>query len=245
MIGFHDAEGAYHEELFVEFRDTDRDQHIRLSTWLAWMAGMAGDDYEARGLGRDEMIRRGQVFLVNRFTLKVHRMPQKYETIRAATWEHGVDTIFFNRYHRFETAEGECLAEGRGTWLLCDPVQHRILRPKALDHEVRFIDHEVDCPPVGQIAEPERMDLLGQRKIVYTDLDANHHVYCANYGNIIMDHLPEHLADQPLSTFEITYAREALLGETLDILGTPTPQGYVMVGRHPDGNNSFICRYNV
>ena len=89
------------------------------------------------------------------------------------------------------------------------------------------------------------MAVLGERRIVYTDLDANRHVFCANYGNIIADFLPEHIVSKPVSTLEITYAKEALLGETLTIAGQETGDGYVMVGRHPDGNNSFISRITV
>ena len=242
MTGQHDARGAFHEQYYVEFRDIDRDEHVRLSVWLSWLAGLAGDDYEARGLGRDELIRRGQVFLVNRFVLNVHQMPQKYDLVNASTWEHGTELIYFNRHYHFEAPDGSPIADGRSTWLLCDPEKHRILRPRALDHEVRNIDQEIDCPEVIQIGIPEVLTALGERRIAYTDLDANHHVFCANYGNIISDFLPEEYLHLPLRTLEITYAKEALLGETLQILGANTDSGYVIIGRHPDGSDSFISR---
>ena len=242
MIGQHDSAGIYHEPLFVEFRDTDRDHHVRLSVWLAWLAGLAGDDYEARGLTRDELIRRGQVFLINRFALKVRRMPRRYESLRAMTWEHGTEAIYFHRHYAFETPAGERIADARSAWILCDPVRHRILRPRALEDEVRNIDRAIDCPELTQITPPDNMAYLGERKIVYSDLDANHHVYCANYGNIVADFLPEALVSRPLSTFEITYVKEALQGETLALYGAETPEGYVMAGRHADGMDSFVCR---
>ena len=245
MTGYHDDIGAFHEPIYIEFRDMDCDQHVRLSTWLAWLAGLAGDDYECRGLGRDELIRRGQVFLVNRFSLKVHRSPRTYETLQASTWEHGTELIYFNRHYHFETGEGEPVADARSTWLLCDPASHRILRPRVMAGTVRDIQRDAACPPVAEIDVPEEMAVLGERRIVYTDLDANRHVFCANYGNIIADFLPEHIVSKPVSTLEITYAKEALLGETLTIAGQETEDGYVMVGRHPDGNNSFISRITV
>ena len=136
MIGQHDAAGIYHEDLDVAFRDTDREGNIRLAVWLAWLAELAGDDYEARGLGRAELIRRGQVFLINHFTLKLRRMPRLYERMRAMTWEHGTETVFFRRDYAFESAQGERIADARSTWLLCDPVKHRILRPRVLENEV-------------------------------------------------------------------------------------------------------------
>ncbi len=245
MTGQHDERGIFREPLYVDFRDTDCDQHVKLSVWLAWMAGLAGDDYEARGLGRDQLISEGQVFLVNRFCLSIRQHPQRYQSLQAVTWEHEIETIYFNRNHRFETPEGETIAEGRSAWLLCDPVNHRILRPRALKHEPKWVSQDVDCPPLTQVEVPIQLERLGQRKIAYTDLDANRHVYCANYGNIVDDFLPDELVRKPFSMFEITYAKEALLGETLDILGAETPEGYVLLGRHPDGSNSFISRIRV
>ena len=141
--------------------------------------------------------------------------------------------------------EGEPVSDARSTWLLCDPASHRILRPRVMAGTVRDIQRDADCPPVAEIDVPEEMAVLGERRIVYTDLDANRHVFCANYGNIITDFLPEHIVSKPVSTLEITYAKEALLGETLTIAGQETGDGYVMVGRHPDGNNSFISRITV
>ena len=245
MIGQHNSEGVFTEPLYIDFRDTDCDQHVKLSVWLAWLAGLAGDDYEARGLGRDQLISEGQVFLVNRFCLSVIKPPKCYQTLKAMTWEHKIDTVFFNRNHRFETNEGEIIAEARSAWLLCDPVNHRILRPRALKHEPRWVDREVDCPPLAQIEIPDQLEELGQRKIMYTDLDANRHVYCANYGNIIDDFLPDEFVRKPFSHFEITYAKEALLGETLSIYGAETPAGYVLLGCHPDGSNCFISRIKL
>ncbi len=243
MTGRHDAAGIFHEPLYVEFRDTDRDQHVRLTTWLAWLAGLAGDDYEGRNLGRDELIRRGQVFLINRFALKVRRMPRCYESLRAMTWEHGTQTIFFNRHYAFESLSGERLADARSTWLLCDPVNHRILRPKAFGEEVRNIDRAIDCPEIEQLAAPETASPLGEYVIRYSDLDANDHVYCANYGHIVADHLPEPLVHRPINTFEITYVKEALLGEAIALFGADTPGGYVLYGNHhANGQQCFICR---
>ena len=242
MKGMHDTCGIYHEPLFVEFRDTDRDKHIRLSTWLAWLANLAGYDYEVRGLSRDELLQRGQVFLINRFSLRIRRTPRLYEELMAATWEHGTEMIYFLRDYAFETPQGERIADARRSWLLCDPVRHRILRPRELKDEVRSIDRAIDCPPLTQLTAPAEMTLLGQRRISYTDLDANNHVYCANYGNIIADYLPDTLVTRPVSTFEITYVKEALLSETLDISGAFSGDAYIMLGRHADGTDSFITR---
>ena len=245
MTGTHDAAGVWHEPFEVPFRDTDREGHVKRSVWLAWLAELAGDDYEARGAGRDALIRQGQVFLIRQFALQVYRAPALYDTLEARTWEHGTQAVFFRRHYAFDTPDGARAADARSTWLLCDPVNHRILRPKALAEPVRNIDAPNDCPDPSDLILPEEAPVLGERKILFTDLDANRHVYCANYGNIIMDHLPETYVRHPFSFFEITYVKEALAGETLTLRGMDTPEGFIMAGLHTDGSVSFISKMRL
>ncbi|MBQ8080736.1 MAG: acyl carrier protein [Clostridia bacterium] len=232
----------FETELFVEFRDTDRNQRIRLSTWLSWLADLAGDDYSARGLGRDVLLSRNQVFLISRFHLHLLRQPVCYDTLLGETWENGTEAIWFNRRYAFSGRDHQPVAYATSTWLLCDPVGHRILRPRALEHEVGKLDRSIDCGPALQIDIPEHALKLGERRIVYTDLDANDHVFSANYGNIIMDFLPVRLQDLPYREFEINYVKEAVINESLAMEGFDSGNQYTMVGRHEDGSVCFSAR---
>ena len=78
--------------------------------------------------------------------------------------------------------------------------------------------------------------------MVFTDLDANHHIYCANYGRIFMDWLPEKYQKLPYTHFTLNYVKEAMLGETLTISGLEEQDQYTIVGSHEDGGVSFIAK---
>ena len=86
---------------------------------------------------------------------------------------------------------------------------------------------------------------VGKRKIRYSDLDGNGHVYNAVYGDIVSDFLPEELINRQIVGFQINYQTEAVLGEELDLFlaSDPTDEnGWYLEGRNAAGGNCFISR---
>lgn len=236
------ALGIYQREQYIPFRDCDCLGRVSLCTWLSWMAELAGDQYEQRNLGRDELLKNQQVFLLSRISLRVLRHPISYETLTATTWEKGIDTVFFRRNYDFAGADGVVCAEGSSLWLLCDPYRHRILRPSALQHPVQDVDRAISCPFPDKIVPPEDMTELGKRPVFFSDLDANEHVYCANYGRIFADWLPAAYQRKPFTDFTLNYIKEAKLGESLTLAGHEETDRYLMTGTHADGSLCFTAQ---
>ncbi len=233
--------GIFEKEIFIPFRDCDCTGHVSLSTWLAWLAELAGDQYEARHLGREQLLSQGQVFLVSRFSIRFYRHPVCYETLNAATWEKGTDLVYFRRNYDFTDRDGAVCAQASSLWLLCDPVRHRILRPAAMGHPVLDVDRPTACPFPDRIDPPQDAQPLGRRPVVYTDLDANHHIYCANYGRIFMDWLPDEYRRLPCTGFTLNYVKEATLGETLILSGFAQGSQYTITGTHENGAVCFTA----
>ena len=234
--------GIYQREQYIPFRDCDCTGRVSLSTWLSWMAELAGEQYELRNLGREQLLENQQVFLLSRISLRVLRHPVSYERLTASTWEKGVDTVFFRRNFDFFGEDGNLCAEGSSLWLLCDPVRHRILRPSALGHPVLDIDRPISCPFPEKLDAPEQSSPLGSRPVFFSDLDANNHIYCANYGRIFMDFLPEELQRVPYRDFTLSYVKEAKPGERLLLSGLREPGGFTMAGTHEDGSLCFTAK---
>ena len=236
------ALGIYQREQYIPFRDCDCTGRVSLSSWLSWMAELAGEQYERRNLGRAQLLSNQQVFLLSRISLRVLRHPVSYETLTATTWEKGIDTVFFRRNYDFMDADGSVCAEGSSLWLLCDPVRHRILRPSALQHPVPDVDRAVSCPFPDKINPPDPARSLGTHPVVFSDLDANEHIYCANYGRIFMDFLPAEYQRRPYQDFSLNYIKEAKLGEKIKLCGHGEPGRYLMSGTHEDGNLCFTAQ---
>ena len=92
---------------------------------------------------------------------------------------------------------------------------------------------------------PEQHELIGKRKIRYSDLDGNGHVYNAVYGDIVSDFLPEELIQRQIVGFQINYQTEAVLGEELDLFLASDPMdenSWYIEGRNAAGGNCFLSR---
>jgi len=82
---------------------------------------------------------------------------------------------------------------------------------------------------------------LGPRPVRWSDLDGNGHVYSGNYGDIVWDALPEDLQSAPLRELYVNYSKEAVLGETIGLLGFREENTYTMEGRLGE-TLCFSCR---
>ncbi len=226
----------------LPFRDCDARQHPKVSTWLGWLAEIAGYDYSARGLPRDMLLSKGQVFLLSRIQYKIERAPVTYDRLTVRTWERGTEAIWFLRDFEFLDSSGRLLASASTVWLLCDATTHRILRPSALEHQVGHSDECLPCATAVQLSAPDNMPPLGERIVVYSDLDANGHLYSAKYGDIFMDFLPESLQTADYETFLINYVKEGKSGEKLRLYGLSQGNGFIMKALHEDDSVCFTAQ---
>ena len=77
-----------------------------------------------------------------------------------------------------------------------------------------------DCIPLTKILVPDNLEKLGERKILYSDIDGNGHMNNARYGSFVMDFLPSEYQNKSWSDFRINYNKEAVLGEMIELYGT-------------------------
>jgi acyl-ACP thioesterase len=214
----------------------------KISTWLSWIADVAGDDYSARGMPRELLLSRNQVFLISRIAYQARRMPASGEKLVIRTWEKSIEAIWFNRDYEFFGADGALIASATSAWLLCNPETHRILRPRALDHTLLPTEKTVFCERARQLIAPANGTVLGERRVVYSDLDANGHLFSAIYGDIFMDFLPKDRRASFYSGFTINYVKEAKEGEVLKLIGAEADGHYTIAGFHAEGGVCFIAQ---
>ena len=204
-------ENSYMRQHQLIFADCDRYQRARVSTLLSMAAAVAGADYDARGLTYEKLYERREVFLLSRIALRIHRDPKALQVVDVSTWEDGVKGAHMQRVYEITDGEG-LLVSIRSDWILVDPVTRHIMRP-------------------GTFTAKK----LGIRKVVWSDLDGNGHVYSGNYGDFVWDYLPADLQEKLPKEFFINYSKEATLGQELQLVGCRQGSDYLMEGLGPEG----------
>ncbi len=235
-------DGYFRQEELV-FADCDRNKRVRMAALLSKAGAFAGYDYDARGLTHEKLYAMREVFLLSRAAVHIHRCPMARDVLDITTWENGARGAHMQRV--FEMADhrtGELCVSMKSDWILVDPETRKILRPASFTAKALTVcPKEINCPEPKKIALPrEGLEELGQRRVMWSDLDGNGHLFSGNYGDIVWDFLPADLQDRTPREFYINYSREATLGETLRLLGHREGETYQVEGLG-DGGTCFTA----
>ena len=238
------TENSYFRQEELVFWDCDREKRMRVAAMLSKMAAFAGYDYDARGLTHEKLYAMREVFLLSRAAVKIHACPQARDLLDITTWENGAKGAHMQRVYEMRDEAGALCVSVKSEWILVDPETRRILRPGSFTAKpLGICPKEIDCPAPQKITLPkEGLEELGTRKVRWSDLDGNGHLYSARYGDIVWDALPEDLRDRTPRDFFIDYSREATLGEDLRLVGFREGDTYRMEGLGPEGTCfSALC----
>ena len=237
-------ETSYLRQKQLIFADCDRYQRVRVSALLNKAAVFAGYDYNARGLTHDVLFDMGEVFLLSRLAMRIHRIPMAGDVLDIATYENGARGAHMQRVYEMKDQTGAVRVSIKSDWILVNPATRKIMRPSAFTAKpLMTCDRVIDCPDPQKITLPRQgLEELGERQVRWSDLDGNGHLFSGRYGDIVWDYLPADLQALPVKEFQINYSREATLGENLRLLGIRDEHGYRIEGLGPDGMSCFTAQ---
>ena len=124
-------ENGYFRQEELIFADCDRYQRARISGLLNKAAAYAGYDYDARGLTHEVLFEMGEVFLLSRLALRIHRIPMAGEVLDITTMENGAKGAHMQRVYEMADRSGAVCVSIKSDWILVNPATRKIMRPSA------------------------------------------------------------------------------------------------------------------
>ncbi len=221
---YHDSENRFYLQTMVYFCEANDSKQLSLYDLLKLTSDAAVEDYNQRGLGRDFLTENNFAVLVSRLSFRFHRMPRENEHILLRTWEEKPEALQLVRAYEIESMDekssGEKLVSGFSSWIVVNPETRRIVPTKMFNvREPSVLSEEHDCLKYGKIQIPESMELMDERVIKFSDIDGNGHTNNARYGAFVADALPHELRHTMIKDFRLNYAKEAKLGQKMQIFG--------------------------
>jgi acyl-ACP thioesterase len=213
----------WQETFPVRFGAIDRSDTLTLDSMFQFFQEAAICHAENLGVGREDMARTGQVWILSRISVQVNRRPNYRETITVRSWPRGWEKLFAIRDYDIWGKYDVPAVSARSGWLIVDMEKRRPLRPQSVMDSLPK-NEGVDALTWGPIGIEERGNLqkTGERKALYTDVDYNGHVNNVGYIQWIEDALdPQLLEKANKMRFDINYLSEILSGETVEILSAP------------------------
>ena len=230
----------------IGFNKCDANGKLQIYELLALTSDVAVTDFWLRGMDYKFLAEKGVALLVSRVSYRIIRMPCENEFITVKTWEEKNRGLQFVRKYSILDENGAELINADTTWLYVDVNSRRIIPAAKFDMRPQPTKStELKSLEAGKIKIPENMQLLENRLMRFSDVDPNGHINNSRYGVFAYDVLPGEIQKRTLIDFRLNYAKEAHLGDTLEILGSiedlsEGKKHTVIVGKNK-GETSFEC----
>ncbi|MBR6912957.1 MAG: acyl-[Treponema sp.] len=237
---FHDSSKKFNFQTMVYFSQANDSKQLSFYDLLKITSDGAVEDYNQQGMSREVLLENHFAILVSRLSFRFHRLPRENERIVLKTWEEKSEALQLVRAYEIESMDGEKLISGLSGWLAVNPDGHKIVPSKMFQMRPPVeLQTEHDCLKYGKIAYPDEneLSLFDERIIKYSDLDGNGHTNNARYGAFVADALPENLRHVQFKDFRLNYAKEAKLGQKVQVFGNVNEEAkrLFLVGKTEEG----------
>lgn len=202
----------------TKWHDTDPCGIMRPSRLLEYMQETANIQCRDFGMDLNDLFyNEGLGFLLSRLQLRADAPLHAYENIEVRTWCPPSRALSFLRCFTI-LRDGVVVAEALTTWALMDVKNKALVRVNSFNREFpegESLD-EATLPKKVRIPATAEMDTVGERRIVYSDLDFNFHMNNTKYPDMVCDFLPD-MKGKFVSSLSLAYMNEGAFGDTLSI----------------------------
>ena len=206
----------YTEALTTRWHDTDANRRVRPTAMLVYMQETSNKHMESYGLSLDALRDEKKLaFLLSKIRMSVYRPLYSFEKIEVQTWTCPSHGLAIPRFYRI-LRDGEVIAEADSTWALLDMENGRLLRADECD-VFSFEDEEasvLDVPARFRLPKGMELESVGERRIVFSDLDYNMHMNNTKYPDMLCDFIDTADVEKVCGIF-LSYVNESAFGESL------------------------------
>lgn len=195
---------------------TDPNAFLKPSYALRFMQEAAAEHTNKFGLGTRVLYDDKKMFILISVSIDFDKMPFLNDEVFVETWSCGQKGVLFTRPGRIADKNKNTLCRYSSKWVLVNTETRHILKPSETgDLNVVLCDEKFDLRD-KKIPLPQKMDLVAERKILYSDIDYNHHANNCTYADFVLDTVPD-MTKKRVKRLDIYFHSEALLGDTLKI----------------------------
>jgi acyl-ACP thioesterase len=225
---FMERLAVWRETCAVRFGHIDCSDLLTLDAVFQFFQEAAISHAENLGVGREDMARARQVWILSRMSVQIDRRPRYGEVVTVRTWPRGWEKLFALRDYDIRDAADISVVRARSAWIIIDIEKRRPLRPQSVMESLPQNEGLDALPGAGGLEERQTLRKAGERGAVYTDLDYNGHVNNVRYIQWIEDIVdPQLLARAARMRLDINYLNEIFPGETTELWSAPIEAGPV------------------
>lgn len=225
------------EKFRVDLHHCDASGSLKASALLKFMQECSTLQLENSKISQKSLLSQGKSYLLTRLNMSVYRTVCAYEEIEISTWPCESHGFSFNRCYQARV-DGNIVAEATTVWGIIDFEKGRLCRVSDFECEIECdLPLELDSPARICIPKELELALVGERTVVYSDLDSNGHINNTNYPDMLCDFIPQ-MNNKRILMLGISYLSEALGGDVLKVYMTQSDGQYYIRTVKSDGSTN-------
>ena len=233
----------YFYEYEIKYQEVDGRKKLRLFNLENYLLEVAGTVADELGFGIAVLHPRGLTWILTRLSVEMYELPTHCEKIRIETWIEGNAHMLSTRNFRIYSGE-KLIGVCKSVWAVLDLEKREIVNvfddpifEGAVDGEVITLDRV----RMTTIPEPTGS---APHKVVYSDIDYNGHCNSCRYLQAMTDaYLPDYYGKTV--RLDISYSKEAMLGETLTTNYLVTEDGVQYQQKNDNGETSCSAKITI
>lgn len=207
----------YSVDYTTRWHDTDASRRVRPSAVLVYMQETSNRHVASSGMSLDELRdEKGLAFILSKIRLSFLRPLAAFEDITVETFTSPSKGYASTRCFRI-LSRGEVVAEADTTWALVNIHDKRLC---LIDESGYLFEDEeplsIDLPTRTRMPKDLSPEIVGERRIVYSDLDYNMHMNNTRYPDMLCDFIPYDRIGS-VKGMTLSYLREAAFGDLLTV----------------------------
>ena len=207
----------FKQQCVTRWHDTDANRVVRPTQILVFM--QEASNHHIKSLGTDlDTLRdeQGLAFILSKIRLALYKPLYAFEEITVETWTVESRGFSFNRFFKI-TRGDEVIAAADTTWALISLKSGELCRVDAFDFKFEHnLPIDIGLPARFRVPKNEFLNHIGERKIVYSDLDYNMHMNNTKYADMLCDFMPYDVIPK-IKGISLSYLHEAAFGDNIKI----------------------------
>lgn len=213
----------------AKWHDTDANRQVRPSALVTYLQETANEHLIHLGISLDDLRDRyGLAFILGSISVRIYEPLFAGDDIEVETWTCGEKGFRHNRCFCVVRA-GKTVVEATSQWALINLADGSLVKIEDMPYHVEPGEPITlsDLPPRLRMPKLAEMELLGERRIVYSDIDYNGHMNNTRYPDMFCDFVPN-ICSKRVQGMVLSYRHEAAFDHTLRVFGTQTDGGYLL-----------------
>ena len=233
----------YAYEYEIKYQEVDDWKRLRLFNMENYLLEVAGTVADALGFGIAKLHPMGLTWILTRMSIEMNELPTHCEKVRFETWIESNVHMLSTRNFRIYSGE-RLIGQVKSVWAVLDLEKREIVNVFNDPMFEGCVDGEViEMARVRMTTIPEPTGVV-PHKVVYSDIDYNGHCNSCRYLQAMTDaYLPDYYGKKV--RLDISYSKEAMLGETLQTCYLVTEDGVQYQQKNENNETSCSAKLSI